>query len=74
MDEEIIDTVYAYSLELGDRIEYMDPEDGRWVIDTVKDLEDSKDQMKIYLEDRDDPLEVDPEQRFDLYGYTAINA
>ncbi len=74
MDEEIIDTVYAYSLELGDRIEYMDPEDGRWVIDTVKDIEDSKDQMKIYLEDRDDPLEVDPEQRFDLYGYTVVNA
>lgn len=71
MDEERIDTVYAYTLEVGDRVEYMDPEDGRWVVDTIHTIDDRGDTLTITFEDRDEPLDFSFEQRFDLYGYTT---
>lgn len=72
MEEEIIDTVNSYELEQGDRIEYMDPEDGSWQRDTVKEIEDYGSTVTVHLEDRDEPLEVSSEQRFDIYGYTTV--
>ena len=72
MEEEIIDTVNSYELEQGDRIEYMEPEDGTWQRDTVQSIEDYGSTVSIHLEDRDEPLEVDAEQRFDVYGYTTV--
>ena len=72
MEEEIIDTVNSYELEPGDRIEYMEPDDGTWQRDTVREIEDYGPTVSVYLEDRDEPLEVDAEQRFDVLGYTSI--
>lgn len=72
MEEEIIDTVYVDTLEVGDRVQYMDPEDGSWIIDTIKDILDEGDTFTIHFEDRDEPVEFSQSQRFDLYGYTTV--
>lgn len=72
MDEELIDTVNSYELEPGDRIEYMEPEDGTWQRDTVREIEDYGSQIIVHLEERDEPLEVSSDQHFDIYGYTVV--
>lgn len=72
MDEEYLDTLAIDQVEIGDRIQYMDPEDGSWIIDTVTEITDNGETFDIRFEDRDESLTFDQSQHFDQYGYSVV--
>ena len=65
---EIIDTVQAHTLEVGDTIEYLD-DDGHVSLQEIKSIEDLGDTIRLQLEDYDDvDLYADGDRN--IYGYT----
>lgn len=66
--EEIIDTVQAYCLEVGDLI--MDPYTG--VIREVSGFYDDGTEIHVMLEDDDEPTIFTPDAELNLYGYTTV--